>query len=1041
MISTVIHRGYKSIFVIVMLVATMIFCQAHPVYAQEAPAVVVLWDDNFPVTDTAEVSRTRLATLLPSAKFVSSAETSRVLASSSTKLVVVPFGSTFPEESWTHIYNFLKRGGNLLTLGGRPFTRPAYSENGVWKLRPETYAFARQLFINDYQPTPPSSSLTPVVNDVVPTDLPSFAWDRAYSVVVRLSDETTAPRDGASGTLDASLKTILWGVNDHHRQAAPIIEIDHLRNNFVGGRWIMMNCELPKSFYASTGAARLLSSLASRALQGAEEFSISPTFPLFLPDESWQFHVVWNRLQQSASSARLEVVVESGGKREAAQTLDISPQQYPFTADIKFDSSSRPGLHTVVARLHCGKSVCGVYRTGFWVRDVSAMRTGPVVTVDRDFFQIDGRPLPVVGTTYMASDVQRQYFKYPNPYVWDQDLGEISSAGLNMIRTGWWSDWDQITGGTGVATEHTLRTIEAFLMTARKHNLPVQFTFFAFTPEVLGGGNPYLDPEALRRQQAFVRSVVEPFKDVLFLMWDVINEPSFDNPKRLWSTRPNGDAHELRSWNQWLTTKYADRGAIQSAWKTVLPKGPLPVPAERDFSVRSANEAGRPLASYDFHVFAQEQLRDWVQALRKTILQTGSKQLVTVGQDESGGQMGPSPAFFHPAVDFTTMHSWWANDDLLWDSLVAKQQGLPMLVQETGLQHEFDVDARPRRDSANEAKLLERKIAMALGTSAGAIEWLWNVNSYMRLEAEVTIGAVRPDGTEKAEADVMRAFAQFANVARDHFRQPQATDVAIVTSQALQYSAIGKMALDAQTRAVRVMNYDCRIPARLTAENHIQDIGDTKLVILPSAQALNESTWKALLQYVENGGNLLITGPIERDEHWLRTHRLAELGVRAEPGPLTYRGARIDFGESSLNISFGQGIQERAETLRIADGKSYLELKRGKGSIFLVSEPVELGESPDVAARLYLFVLSRVGIEPSYDGQPVSTAVLVRPVAFADSVLYLFVSESSRDEDVDLQDRLTGAELRFRLPSQRAKLVLVGKSNGQVLAVYNGPDL
>ena len=43
--------------------------------------------------------------------------------------------------------------------------------------------------------------------------------------------------------------------------------------------------------------------------------------------------------------------------------------------------------------------------------------------------------------------------------------------------------------------------------------------------------NPYLDPNAVRVEQAYVRSVVERFKDVPWLSWDLINEPSFSNPR------------------------------------------------------------------------------------------------------------------------------------------------------------------------------------------------------------------------------------------------------------------------------------------------------------------------------------------------------------------------------------------------------------------------------------------------------------------------------------------------------------------------------
>ena len=52
----------------------------------------------------------------------------------------------------------------------------------------------------------------------------------------------------------------------------------------------------------------------------------------------------------------------------------------------------------------------------------------------------------------MSSDVQRLYFDHPNVYVWDRDLSQIHDAGLNMIRTGWWTGWDKFCDENGFLT-------------------------------------------------------------------------------------------------------------------------------------------------------------------------------------------------------------------------------------------------------------------------------------------------------------------------------------------------------------------------------------------------------------------------------------------------------------------------------------------------------------------------------------------------------------------------------------------------------------
>jgi hypothetical protein len=1013
---------------------------ANHLGAQPSPGIVVIDEPSFPVIDTAPVPTALLHQALPTAIFSSAAELNRHLSVQTTVLLVLPYGSAFPLDQWPAIKDFLARGGNLLALGGRPFTRPARFENGQWQLLPQTYAFARELLISDYQEAPGSSRLTSLLNrDEASADFSLLQWQRAYSMVIRLSQQETSTRVGASGSFDAQLKTLLWGASEGHRLAAPIVEIDHYQNQFAGSRWVMVNAQIDKAFIESPGAGAFIQALAKQAANGTELLRVTPKYALFLPGEEWQFELEWNRFQRPPEPSTMSLVVTNEGHQEAEQTIDLGTYSRRDVTTFTLPSSGRPGFYRVHVQMSCGVNKCGSYHTAFWVRDPAYLHSGPMVTVDKNNFRIDGKPIEVIGTTYMASDAQRLYFRYPNPYVWDDDMEQIATSGINMLRTGFWTDWDKVTADTGVATERTRRTIEAFLMTARKHGLPVQFNLFAFMPEVFGGINPYLDPEAVQRQQNFVASMVQPFARVPFLIWDVINEPSFDNPKRFFGTHPNGDAAETDAWNKWLLQKFGNRVAIESAWKASLPEGPIPPPNDQDMAAQGAGDGGRPLAVYDFNLFAQQSFAAWAGKMRQTIRAAGSEQLVTIGQDEGGALFSPSPSFFRQSVDFSTMHSWWLNDDLLWDSLAARQSGMPMLVQETGVMAEIGPDGRPRRTPQADAALLEKKFGIAVATGAGAVEWLWNVNSLMRSQQEITIGAVRPDGTEKPEAQVLRAYADFAKAMQGHLSEPAPEEVTILTSQAAQFSVLGGLAIDAQHRAVRAMNYACHIPARMVSENNIDDIEASTLVILPSAQLLQDETWQSLMNYVDKGGNLLLTGPAERDEHWELRNRLRQLGIDAAAATLDYRNTIVNMGTEHIDASFASAAQKALETLLLPDGRTYMEVKHGKGTIFIVASPVELAESPDSAAAVYRHVLARIGIAPEFEAAHLPSGILVWAEIMKDSVLYLFVSESSQDEDIDLRDKLTSAHLKLTLHASRTRLLLLDRASGSVVASYAGP--
>ena len=361
-----------------------------------------------------------------------------------------------------------------------------------------------------------------------------------------------------------------------------------------------------------------------------------------------------------------------------------------------------------------------------------------------------------------------------------------------------------------------------------------------------------------------------------------------------------------------------------------------------------------------------------------------------------------------------------------------------MLIQETGLQRELDLDEIARRDPEHEASLLERKVAAAFVQGAGAIEWLWNTNSYMTESNETPIGLIRPDGTEKPEATVMRAYAAFARSLGEHLRGPEQPTIALVTSQASQFSVLGDLQLEAQRKAIRALTYHDHLTLYAVAENQLAKLGSPRLAILPSPQSLTDIAWQTLLKYVQNGGNLLITGPVDRDEHWHRVARAAELKLSAEVEPLMFHNSVVIVGGGrAIPLSFDQEKQNLVESLRFTDGSTLKELPYGKGRIFWAAYPLELAETTDAAAALYSYVAARVGITPMFDLQsPPSPGVLVFPTVLEDSVLYIMASESAHDTKIDLRDKLTGVRFSLQLSSQHAAIALISKKNKSFIAKY-----
>jgi hypothetical protein len=1018
--------------------------------AQAAGHTVIFYEPGFPVADSSAVSEAQLQAGFGSMSLSGVAQLPAALADAD--LLVLPYGSAYPEADWKPILEYLDRGGNLLVLGGKPFTRAAYQDGSGWHLRAPSVAASLELFIHDYQETPGSDGLKFEANRDVLPELPSFRWQRAYSPVLRLSVVDKYHRDGSTGDEDADLTTLAWGSRDGHKLAAPIFQIDHNRLRFVGGRWIFAACDPGDGFF---GNASLLKQLAELATRKADRFTFRPHVPLFLPGEQlrFEFETFGARTGWTAGDQlRIRVTAEEGG----------SPVELTVPADsaqpviLPTAASNGHGLHTVEATLLRGGKPLRMYRSGFWMRDWQYLLAGPKLTVGTDYFELDGKPLPVVGTTYMSGDLARMYLMKPNAYVWDQDMALIHGEGLNMIRTGLWSGWDPELAPNGEMSEDALRTVEAFLMCARHNHLPVQFNLFAFLPENLGGENGYLDPVAWRAQALYAGSIARRFHAVPFLAWDLINEPSANG--NLWKTLPSGDAFEEAAWRKWLAGRYPNQAALLDAWAepsygigrrlqrqppTSAPEtsaqDPWSLPDAGAYNFDAVRSGYNPLKIYDYYLFTQSIFVDWVTRTRDVIRAEGSKQLITVGQEENGVANRLSPAFYEPLIDFTADHTWWDFDAVLWATLAAKFPGKPILIQETGEQRRLYQDDHLRLSPEEESWQLERKISMAFAQGAGALEWVWNVNSYMSNDNEIPIGAVRPDGTEKPEAKVLSDFASFAAKSPASFTHIATPQVAIVTSQALQYSGLNSLAIDTQKHALRALAYYDHTPFRMVAENRLAELGTPKLVILPAAQALSDEGWSRLLDYVKVGGCLLISGPVQRNEHWQLVDRLSALGVKAKVETLAVRQSELQLGdEPALQVTFPTIVQELPiEVMRFADGKSVETIAHGSGHILWARDPIEFSEDYVPTATLYRYALKFAGISPAFrEASPLSPAVLAFPTVLDDALLYSFSNESLDDQTVDIEDSTTHAPVHFTLPSQRGAAILLRKSDGAVLAAY-----
>ena len=718
--------------------------------------------------------------------------------------LILPYGSAFPLDAWWPIREFVKGGGSLVVLGGAPFHQPVLREEGRWTLGTRQPTFAHEFLIG------------PAERIEIAPDLramhPDPSWQHplangttAWALTLRLGTRPDSPAEhGTEAHRDAIVRPLVHMVDgDGIPRAAPVLEIDRLRGTEAGARWILTPTD-------ATLTAPLIRALVERALEGASELEAGPVYASVEASEIPRIRIAWRRPSPrngDRAPVRAQLLVRDDAGREVHRTaIDLTgtAETLHGAAEIRTPAPLRPGLHHVEVSIDAGLNPDRI-TTGFWIRDDSLLDGGPRITVTRDWLRRDGAVLPVIGTTYMASDVHRKFLFEPDPHVWDRDFARMKQLGINFVRTGLWTGWQRAMLNGGAIDEGFLRALDAYVQTAARHDIVVNFTFFGFIPPAWGGTNPYLDPRAIEGQREFLTIVARRYRGNGWIHWDLINEPSYAPPEHLWTNRPIRDEWEKRAWRRWIEEKHgSDTVALRNLW--LDPSwDPLELPWDHELWHAAIREDRRPRKVRDFVEFSNAAVAQWAATLRDILREAGGDALVTLGQDEGGTWFRPSQQLHAESIDYTAVHPWWQNDDLLATGVAAKVPEKPMLFQETGLMRLEDVDGWPWRSPENAAELLERKFAYAFAARGGGIiEWAWNINPYMAIDNESVIGFFRPDGTAKPELRTIPPLAAFFRTAAPHLDDFEPDPVVMVIPHSRLF--MGRpAATDGMRRMIRLM--------------------------------------------------------------------------------------------------------------------------------------------------------------------------------------------------------------------------------------------
>jgi len=939
------------------------------------------------------------------------------------RVLVWRHGASFPAGVWPAFVRFLENGGSFLHLGGEPFTLVTNRRAGEYVgTQPRTTSLLKELRLNQAYRIPVGGDQ--LSNATNAADSRTLADDAlAFVLEPRFSDTVDFAReDGAPGSRDAVLHPLSFihrqGADPRFPSATAAFAIDRLLGRFAGGRWVFYLLSTPPT-------GKELKRLIAEARRPATDFRADPTYGCYHEGERPAITV---RCHRPASSDVVTWNIEGEVTDPSGNTMPIPPIALEVgrhgSRQLPLPGLSTPGLYRVSLTRDRGDQTS----TGFWIMDEELFRSGDEITFDRYTMRRNGVPEPVIGTTVMSKTVHRKFLFEPNAAVWDDTFSELAAIDVNFVRTGIWSAYRKISLDPGVIDEAFLRALEAYYLSARKHGIPILFTFFSFVPETFGGSSPYFDPRALDAQRAYVHEIASRFKNTREMLFDLINEPSFASPDKLWFCRPHGDKWELAAFRGWLKQRYSPlpdgsdwEDSVRARWK-LRPDEPIGLPTDDDFADRQVFEDHRPYRAKEWVLFAQYAFRDWMKEMTAAIREAGSTTSITVGQDEGGLIERPSPLFHDDLVDYTSVHTWWFNDHLSWDAVFAKAPDRPLLVSETGIMQREMLSGISIRTPEGSAALLERKVAHSfLGGAFGTVEWCYDVNPYMASDNEVAIGLRRTDGSFKPELDILARYARFLARNRAHFDSPKDPEVVLLMPSSDHWGPRA-MQLAGSQRDLAVLGPAVQVVHEHRTAEHLRS---PKLIVLPACRGISSRAWADVMAAVEKGSTLHASGWFETDDAGIPTWRL-HVGLRA----LANREA-LAGGEDEIDyVAFARDVTESWFAADLGEDGPLRITPRGSGSIRHHALPLEWSTDRGPLRRALKQSLDASGVDQPLAALHPAIRSTTRRIRFKNADLWISVNETSAM--IELGHPALAKGQRFAIQPGRAVMILADRE-GRIL--------
>lgn len=555
-----------------------------------------------------------------------------------------------------------------------------------------------------------------------------------------------------------------------------------------------------------------------------------------------------------------------------------------------------------------GDRVIDSFDNGVVVWRDEDVRSGPAIGIRNGLLTFRGEPQFLVGSQCWWGQVGS--FSARSPLGFKRDFDQMRALGFHISRAFLRMD-----------SEAQRRVSDALVALGATHEVVIFHT-------------PNLWPLASLEEQArfpeIARSIAERYRGVPNVVIDLCNEPQLT---------PREGPDLTAFWNDFLRARYTDDAGLRAAWGARAPERPLgqiPLPptSEDPLDQRTA----------DLFAFLLERHRQWARDLTAAVHAVDPARLVSVGHlpGHGWGATLVTPHLGSLDLDFTNRHCYGPVDEFPAQNAWIDQRllGKPTSIGEFGARNHPGFGEL--YEDAEAYSYRHRYIVTHTFGMGGSFACSWHWRDPM--EGIFPFGQLHADHVPRPVAAEMAALAQEYGALRPAGTLPR---LAVMLPSELLLSGGRSLGIRAVTRCLDTL-IGLHAPFAVIADVSLDRLPDSvEQLFCPVPFALGDRAYAALLQFVQRGGALVVTGDLRytalrqpADERLLELCGVA-LARPAAPldtsGPAVHIPAAAGFPAWDCH-PLGELTARGASALTPV----VFEHRLGRGRVLFVAAPLEL---------------------------------------------------------------------------------------------------